>query len=65
VQGPLSVCLVWLLGSAELNGNEVFLGMSSCALKGKMLLSPHLANGLDQGERHLSVSFHATSSDRN
>lgn len=69
VQLPLSrclaVCLQWLLGLAVLNGNEAFLGMSFCALKGKTFLSPQLTNGLEQGGRQLSGSFHAPSSDRN
>lgn len=65
MQVPPSTSLVWFLVSAELDGNEAFLGVPSCALKGKVFLSPHLANGLDQGERQLSGSFHATGSDRN
>lgn len=65
LSGCPSGCLLWLLGSAVLNGNEAFLGMSFCALKGKTFLSPQLSNGLEQGGRQLSGSFHAPSSDRN
>lgn len=57
MQVPPPACLVWLLGSAELNGNEAFLGVSFCVLKGKMFLSPHLANGLEQEGGSCQVLF--------